>query len=35
MAKTSIALGLQRSLNFSEHVPLKSYEEAEGKFFYG
>lgn len=28
-------IGAQRSLNFSEHVPLKSYEEAEGEFFYG
>lgn len=28
-------IGAQRSLNFSEHIPLKSYEEAEGEFFYG
>ena len=28
-------VGAQRSLNFSEHVPLKSYEESEGEFFYG
>lgn len=25
----------QRSLNFSEHTPLKSYEESSGEFFYG
>lgn len=25
----------QRSLNFSEHVPLKSYTESEGELFYG
>lgn len=28
-------VGVQRSLNFSEYVPLKSYAEAEGELFYG
>ena len=28
-------VGAQRSLNFSEYIPQKSYEEAEGELFYG
>lgn len=28
-------VGAQRSLNFSDHVPQKSFEEAEGELFYG
>lgn len=28
-------VGAQRNLNFSEHIPLKSYEDAESEWFYG